>query len=448
MRNEDPKIKRIGLLTPYDGGNLGDGAIQDAVIANIRARFREVHIYGFTLHPDETERRHNIPCFPLTALPIRYYYQPALTLKASDIAIREEANTDFIQHVKEMIKKVSLAYRILSPIHQRLTAVLRTLMRLPAEVKLIKRSYEMLKEFDLLIVSGGGQLDDYWGGPWGHPYALLKWGLIAKAARTRYVFLSVGMCTLESRLSALFVKYALRLAAYRSYRDQTSKVLLQQMAFTHDDRICPDLALSHEIVADEKSPAYTTLRPVVGISPIAYLSQRWPKTNLIVYENYVSGLVTFTARLIQEGYSILFFATDTPDRPVITHVIDILKRDEFNLDGRIINPFIETVDDLQSELSGVDYVVASRLHGVLFSHLINKPALAISYDRKVTTYMKDVEQSDYCVDIHNFDLDLLTKKFEALRSNRYNIQSALAIKVAQFRNAVQAQYDEVLNTPL
>ena len=34
----------------------------------------------------------------------------------------------------------------------------------------------------MLVVAGGGQLDEEWGGSWGHPYALMKWAVLARVA--------------------------------------------------------------------------------------------------------------------------------------------------------------------------------------------------------------------------------------------------------------------------
>ena len=34
---------KVALLTPYDGGNLGDAAIQEALIGNFKKYDRQVH---------------------------------------------------------------------------------------------------------------------------------------------------------------------------------------------------------------------------------------------------------------------------------------------------------------------------------------------------------------------------------------------------------------------
>ena len=66
-------LERIGLLTPHTGGNLGDAAIQDALIYNIHKRLPQAEIWGFTLYPADTEKRHHIRAYPLTSLSLPFY---------------------------------------------------------------------------------------------------------------------------------------------------------------------------------------------------------------------------------------------------------------------------------------------------------------------------------------------------------------------------------------
>ena len=70
--------------------------------------------------------------------------------------------------------------------------------------------YRVLRKQDLLVVSGGGQLDDKWGGPWVLPYALCKWVLLARAARVPCAVVSVGACCqITSLASRMFFSTAL-----------------------------------------------------------------------------------------------------------------------------------------------------------------------------------------------------------------------------------------------
>ena len=82
------------------------------------------------------------------------------------------------------------------------------LLREPAHVG---RSLQRLRGATVLVVAGGGQLDDVFGGPFGHPYALWRWARLARAVGSRFAVVSVGTGTLGS-LSRLLVLGALRLA--------------------------------------------------------------------------------------------------------------------------------------------------------------------------------------------------------------------------------------------
>ena len=54
--NSMQKSIKIGLITPYSGGNLGDGAIQDAVICNLKKRVPYAEIYICSTHPENTAK--------------------------------------------------------------------------------------------------------------------------------------------------------------------------------------------------------------------------------------------------------------------------------------------------------------------------------------------------------------------------------------------------------
>src|SRR5262245_54197120 len=56
---------RIGLLGPYASRNLGDTAIQSAVMVNLRERCRTAEIVGICPDPLDTVQTHGIEAFPL-----------------------------------------------------------------------------------------------------------------------------------------------------------------------------------------------------------------------------------------------------------------------------------------------------------------------------------------------------------------------------------------------
>ncbi|MGO9688307.1 MAG: polysaccharide pyruvyl transferase family protein, partial [Syntrophobacteraceae bacterium] len=311
------KVKelKIGLLTPYTGGNFGDAAIQEAVIGNIRKRLPEALIYHITLCPEKTSELHGIPSFPITPLAIRNYAPGRSTQvrRGDRTGTFVAGKCDILSWVKSTVKGFPLLFSFLKK-GQELFASLNLMPRqIYYEIQYLVAAYRFMEGFSLLVVAGGGQLDDYWGGPMGHPYSLFRWAILTKLTGAKLIFLSVGTCSLDSRLSRFFVKHALKHAWYRSYRDHTSKKLLAAMPFTFGDPVLPDLAFSYDPKWIDATVPSTRRDNVIGISPIAYLSYHWPKQRESVYTHYIQQLATFCSNLVHEGYSIVIFVSDTRD---------------------------------------------------------------------------------------------------------------------------------------
>ena len=64
---------RIGLLSPCGWGNLGDAAIQQTIIHELKSRYENVLITGITLVPADTIRRHGIDAVPIGAISLPQY---------------------------------------------------------------------------------------------------------------------------------------------------------------------------------------------------------------------------------------------------------------------------------------------------------------------------------------------------------------------------------------
>src|SRR5689334_1605099 len=71
--NSNALPPRIALLTPYSGGNLGDAAIQDAMIANLRNRFPGALFSGISLNSINFLQQHGLDAFPLCATRLPFY---------------------------------------------------------------------------------------------------------------------------------------------------------------------------------------------------------------------------------------------------------------------------------------------------------------------------------------------------------------------------------------
>lgn len=429
---------RVALLTPYAGTNLGDAAIQEATIRNIRRRHPGAVISGITLNPEVTGARHGIPCFPIDARWLAFASSVPGSPSGPAPVPAGSRQPSLGGRVRTMAKRLPL-----------LGPALRTAARVGRvswyELAHLARGYRFARRHDAIVAAGGGQLDDEWGGAWAHPYALLKWALLSRAAGTPFIALSVGASPPRSVLSRWFMRWALRLACYRSYRDQRSKALLRDLPFTHGDRCVPDLAFS--LPREGARPGVTNSKDMlrrVGVSPIAYAHPRyWPTVDAPTHERYLSELTEFVAWLAGRGHEVVLFATGGIDHTIISEIMARLTARAGGGDSlrqvRVAKD--ATLAELLAELDGMDAIVASRLHGVILAHVLGKPALAISFDRKVDAHMQEAEMTQYNLDIRTFDRGTLAHTFTRLERDARRVRVYLGNAGRARREALDVQYD-------
>jgi polysaccharide pyruvyl transferase WcaK-like protein len=264
---------------------------------------------------------------------------------------------------------------------------------------------------------------------------------------------SIGKCSLERPLSRFFIRIALRLAQYRSYRDSESKIAMQTLIDVRRDPVYPDLAFSYPcpVVPSEPGAGATDRNLVVGVSPIAYCDPRvWPRPDAQRYAAYLGRLAEMVKWLINEGYRVLFFTTDSPDTAAVDDIKSLLSGS--TLDANAIQTLPgsaeQSPDSLLQGLSGVHLTVASRLHGVILSHLSATPVLALSFDPKVDAHMHAMEQQAYCLSIDQLQPVRLIERFKALRALREREAAAIGNAGQAFRRQLDSQYDRLLGAPL
>jgi polysaccharide pyruvyl transferase WcaK-like protein len=429
---------RVGILGHVGNENLGDEAIIAAVIQNIRRRWPGAEIRGFTLVPADTKERHGIPSFPIRrGAGIR---RLAESPDGESIAPGQPTSTSLLHRLKELVKTVP----VLSSVARRTLRVLQAVPEIGREANFLLGCRQYAKELDLLIFAGSPQLNDCVGGPWHYPYTVLKWTLLARAAGAKVVFLSLGAGPIETWLGRSFIRRALKLSSYRSYRDETSKQVVDTLHVFETNKVVPDLAFSLDspVVSKETAGSRT---PVVGINPLPLYSDYWYMTDERKYETYVGKLATFADWLVDRGCEVRFIPTQLKVDPAV--IDDVRRRMTKNASPEhgklIVEPTIHSLDDLLSAISELDFMVATRYHGILLSLALHKPVLAIAYHEKSRDLMNWLGLGNYVIDGATFTVEALTERFPSLEKESRSIASSLRQQTPDFQSSVQAQYDEV-----
>ncbi len=417
---------RVALVTPYDGGNLGDAAIQDSMISNLRLRMPDVQFLGITLNGDNFVTQHGATVtFPLLAsgLSSRNGFRGSSPQQPGAVAHPGAASEPRVRKTRNPVRWALASIPGLVPFLKKARTSVTAVGR---EIAHSYEGYRILRTQDVLLISGGGQLDEEYGGPWRLPFTIFKWTLLARLARIPCAMASIGAGKVTSPTSRRLVAMAARMCSYRSFREEKSRRIVAGIfPPAINDSVVPDLAFS---MPESNLPASLGVirtmargRPVVALSPIAYGKPvNWPTPDRALHERYVQQLADILRRLSALGYfTVVVCSSLGDDESVIPEILERLDGEtKHSLEGQIYFPAIKTWRDLVTVLRDADYLIASRLHGTILGFLSRTPVIAISFDPKVDWVMEDLKQTDYLLHIRDFTAEATLDALGRIKADR------------------------------
>jgi len=427
---------RVAFVSPSGLGNLGDAAIIESFLAGLRRRLPGAEIVGFTLNPADTWVRHGVEAYTCGAFSLPHYTIRRAPREAAGGAGHPGEDPE------PRLRRLRRAVAALPGARQGRRAVSMALAELRHQREIAAR----LAGFDHVVVSGGGQLDEFWGGPFGHPYTLYRFSRAARRAGARFEVLSVGTGSLATRLGRRFVRRVLSGADHRSFRDARSRELAGAAGADPGDLIVPDLAYGLPIAAAAPAPR---ARRLIGVAPMCYADPRvWPKPDAARYAHHIGSMAQIAARAVRDGHEVAMFGTDRPDAAPVAecHAIAVaqLTGDER---ARLRMTPVESVAPLMELLASCDVVVAARFHGVLLAHVVGCPTLAVSHERKVATLMSELGHEAYCAPIDELDPAAASATLDQLLARRGPLAAQIREVADGYRRRVDAQYDQVFGAP-
>ena len=440
-----PRPRRIGIMGYYGGTNLGDETVVAILIKAIRDYYPHAEIVGFSMNPTNTELRHGIKAFPLSL----EYEISSSNRRLPPLTANVKPNLR--ARLKQLLKNCPMLF---NPLKALKSCCYDLPWRILGELAFLRKSFQRLQGFDFLLVPGSGPLTDWWGGPWTHPYSLLSWTFLAKMAGAKFVALSIGSERLTTRLGKCFCKWALSMAAYRSFRDRYSRDAMEVLGLKGDNPVFPDqgfglLDLVGTDATDRAAPGFDDpdASLLVGVSPIGKGCCVQQDAEDPSYVRYRDNLTAFLLWLVRSGHRLAFCHTDEFfDRPLVQHMIATIKAGCPGEDvaGRLLQDPIVTTEDLVAQMQRCDIMISSRYHAVVLPFVLQKPVLAISsYKRKIGDLMSEAGQGAYHLPMDRADVAQMIRSFRELERNRHSIAQQLEAFVSDYRSRLDSQYEEV-----
>lgn len=407
-RNQTPEMDkhkqpRIAFFGHFGKGNLGNDGTLQAILFNLRRLAPDAEFKCICTGPETVAA-----ICRLTTEPIRDY--------------------------------VIKPWNVRNPL---LRILRKLIVGLPSELYRWLDSVLFLRGMDALIIPGTGLLTDVstllnWG-----PYDVFRWSLAARLSGCKLLFVSVGAGPISTRLGRFFAKAALSVAHFRSYRDESTLQCLRGIGLdTENDHVYPDLAFSLPESFMPQPHVSKGRRLVVGLGLMEDTRKYNADTpTTFTHAGYLGALASFASWLLAQGHDIRLLIGSVEDSPVTQEFKSLLKMaSPAYEEERVTHEPVASVEDLLSQIAATDLVVATRFHNVLFSLLLNKPVIALSFHHKCSSLMSQMGLSEYCQDINLLSAGVLIEQFCRLQQNADCVKRIVTEKVTTCRNALNEQY--------
>jgi polysaccharide pyruvyl transferase WcaK-like protein len=302
----------------------------------------------------------------------------------------------------------------------------------------------------MLIAPGTGLLTHFDWGVFGRPYDIFKWSIIAKLCRCKLLFVSVGAGPIRHPVGRWFIKSALWMADYRSYRNIKSRRYLEGIGFKTDgDPIYPDLAFSLPVDMMPDGRHHDNPRRTVGVGVMDYYGQNNKREEgETIYRDYIQETSNFVAWLLDNQYTVRLLMGDTLcDSCAKEDLKEALKKRGYDDEnGRILDEPISSVEQLLSQLAETDIVVSPRFHNILLALMLGKPVVALSYHDKIDSLIGEMELTAYGQHLDQLDSNRVIEQVLELEKNAKDLMPSIQIKAEKYRRSLDEQYPFIFKT--
>ncbi|MEO0617272.1 MAG: polysaccharide pyruvyl transferase family protein [Pseudomonadota bacterium] len=432
---------KVGIFGHYGNANLGDEAITQAAIEGVRRHIPGAKVACFSINPADSAARHDVPAYP-----IRNILPP---LAAHPLEGEPELGEGRLQDVADAPVSTQPATGIVARLKRfpplrfgvnlarTLTGGLRAL---PGEIGFLRRSRRIIRDYDLLMITGSNQFLDNFGGVWGFPYTLLKWTLLARMSGCKVALVSLGAGPLDGWWSKRFCRMTLALAHHASYRDEPSRALVEGHGPHYKGHVFPDVA-SNIALPEPATDLGAGNGLLVGINPMPVFDARyWHAGDSSKYRAYVEKLSALVDHVLKRGHRPVLFSTQVQDNAVIADVASVLAR-ELRDQVQVRQP--RRVDDLLAFLQRLDLAIPTRFHGNVLSLRCGTPTIGICYHRKIGDLLTDMGHGEFQVDFAAFTVARITGLFDDLTASLDATRPKIEARSRAYIEACDQQYEMI-----
>jgi polysaccharide pyruvyl transferase WcaK-like protein len=391
---------RIALYGEFGTENLGNDGSLRAAVRLLRARLPDCELTAVCVHPDVVRAEHDVA-----------------------------------------------AVAMHPPAPSGVPPVLGPLVRVALKLGDPLWCWHVLRGFDALVVSGTGIVEDSGAmKAWHAPWSLFGVALAARARGATVAFLDVGASPATTRAKRFLFGSALRMAAYRSYRDPYSLDAARRLGVRDAEyAVHPDVCFTLPLPAEgdvERPSGGDGVE--IGVGVMSYHGEDpEPGARRRAHGRYVAEVTEFAAGQVRAERTVRMVIGESTDLAVArTIAAEVELRCGLPV-GSIRAEGVRDLEGVLREVRGVDAFVATRFHNLVCALMVGTPVVTISYAPKNRALMRAVGLEEYCVDIDRVDADFLERSIDEVLERSAAIREQIATRTSDYAGRVREQVDHL-----
>lgn len=279
-----------------------------------------------------------------------------------------------------------------------------------------------IKESDMLISGGGSLLQDKTSSRSIWYYLLIM--KLAKHYKKKVFVYSNGVGPINKKFNRNFTRRVLNKVDYITLRDIDSYNFIKSIGVNNQNiKVLSDPVFNLKEASDESiREKFDINKDTVLVSVRSWMND----------EKLIDELSKFLNHLIDDGKSIVFMPMQMPRDTTISEKIAANLKSSKIIDEKY------PVEILMNLMKNADFIVAMRLHAMIYAIHQNLPFIGLSYDPKTETLLKDFDES-INIDVDGINYDDLIKAYEYISNNRIDFINKLSsINEENKKKAIEA----------
>lgn len=317
-------------------------------------------------------------------------------------------------------------------------------------VQRVLNKSESIRSSDVVIIGGGGMFDDAGPRGWRDQAPMFKEILYAKWLRKKVVFFAVGVGPYRSIIGKTVLALEGRLANLITVRDQESfdflcryRVPKKKIHLTGDLAFLLRDATPEEIepsVLEALSQIEAFPQPRIGVNlfSLSTLVSKKPEVDRERREILAGALDGVMDKL---GGSTIFVSAqgmkDGKDFLEADKTIALMK----NKDQCLNVPYFENPPIFKEVVKKLDCLIGMKLHSLMFGFMAGVPILGLSYHPKVSSFMKMIGASNFCISIQGLSSEVLTTLIQKAVSGEGQSKESQREQWEKIREGAQLNFE-------